>query len=104
MALRSRKTETKPARHAGGGAGAAASSNGKTDHVPPAQRKPAVDGRQMLGEIIVQQRLVTQAALSEVLDEQPQNGQRLGEALVAMGLLDEYQLAEVLAKQMGLPT
>src|SRR4051794_29558496 len=106
MPLRSRKSETKPARHAGGGAGSPASSNGHADVVPApraAHGTPAVTGRQMLGEIIVQQRLVTQAALAEVLDELPQSGQKLGESLVTMGLLDEQQLAEVLAKQMGLP-
>src|SRR4051795_8837499 len=105
MPLRSRKPETKPAKHAGG---PSASPNGHTDVVPAAPRaahgQPAVSGRQMLGEIIVQQRLVTQAALAEVLDELPQSGQKLGESLVAMGLLDESQLAELLAKQMGLPT
>src|SRR4051795_2527746 len=108
MPLRSRKPESKPARHAGGGAGSGASSNGHTAAAPAAPRaahgQPAVTGRAMLGEIIVQQRLVTQAALAEVLDELPQTGQRLGESLVAMGLLDESQLAELLAKQMGLPT
>jgi type IV pilus assembly protein PilB len=101
MPLRSRKPETKTGRHAGG-----SSPNGKTDVVPAARAahgRPAVSGRQMLGEIIVQQRLVTQAALAEVLDELPQSGQKLGESLVTMGLLDETQLAEVLAKQMGLP-
>jgi type IV pilus assembly protein PilB len=105
MALRTRKTDTKPAKHAGG---SPASSNGHTDVAPATPRAahgtPAVTGRQMLGEIIVQQRLVTQAALGEVLEELPQSGQRLGESLVAMGLLDESQLAELLAKQMGLPT
>jgi type IV pilus assembly protein PilB len=104
MPLRSRKPETKSGKHAGGGA---ASPNGKTAAAPDAPRAahgtPAVSGRAMLGEIIVQQRLVTQAALAEVLDELPQSGQKLGESLVAMGLLDEKQLAEVLAAQMGLP-
>ena len=107
MPLRSRKPETKPARHASGAAGAPASPNGKTDVTPKPPRathgQPAVSGRAMLGEIIVQQRLVTQAALAEVLDELPDSGQMLGESLVKMGLLDEEQLAEVLAKQMGLP-
>jgi type IV pilus assembly protein PilB len=106
MALRTRKTD-KPARHTGGDAGDAASSNGHTELIPEQPKrgaaKPAVSGRMMLGEIIVQQRLVTQAALAEVLEEQPNDGQLLGAQLVKMGLLDEEQLAEVLAKQMGLP-
>src|SRR6188472_2714768 len=103
MALRTRKTDPKPAKHAGG---SSASPNGKASadaasvlDQPPVRK----DGRQLLGETIVQQKLVTQAALVEVLAEQPQSGRRLGAQLVQMGLLDEEQLAEVLAEQMGLP-
>src|SRR5207302_9431133 len=73
--------------------------------VAPRPAPGAASGRQLLGEIIVQQRMVTQAALAEVLDEQGASGQGtlLGEALIKMGLLDEQQLAEVLAAQFGLP-
>jgi len=89
MALRTRKTDTKPAKHAGG---SSPSTNGKssTDVTSVLDQPPTrKDGRQLLGEIIVQQKLVTQAALSEVLAEQPAHGRRLGAQLLQMGLLDE---------------
>jgi type IV pilus assembly protein PilB len=121
MALRRKSEAPTTGRHAG-----AASSNGSPNgHGPssngnghgskatataavidltiPEQPKKRDDGRMLLGEIIVQQKLVTAAALAEVLQEQPNSGRRLGAHLLEMGLLDEEQLAEVLAEQMGLP-
>src|SRR4029079_6457944 len=67
---------------------------GKDDLVVPRPVPGAASGRQLLGEILVQQRMVTAAALGEVLDEQGANGPStlLGEALVKLGLLDEVQL------------
>src|SRR5437763_525235 len=128
MPLRSRKADTR-ARHAAapdlgvptadelaaavppqstnGTTPSAAKRGGKVEAGARAPRPApgAASGRQLLGEIIVQQRMVTQAALAEVLDEQGSTGQGtlLGEALIKMGLLDEQQLAEVLAAQFGLP-
>ena len=99
-ALRSRKNDS-AGRHAGG-ASAPASSNGHSKAAVPPQRSSDPSHR-MLGEIIVQQQMVTAAALAEVLDRQPPSSQKLGEQLVNMGLLTEEQLAEVLAEQMKLP-
>ena len=86
-------------------AGGKRGAKGQVESRVPRPSPGAPSGRQLLGEIIVQQRLVTAAALGEVLDEQGASGRGtlLGEQLVQMGLLDEHQLAEVLAAQFGLP-
>src|SRR5438067_10033018 len=130
MPLRSRKADSR-ARHASGtpelgvptaedlaaavppqstngttpSGGKSGGKSGRPASSVPRPAPGAASGRQLLGEIIVQQRMVTQAALAEVLDEQGSSGQGtlLGEALIKMGLLDEQQLAEVLAAQFGLP-
>jgi type IV pilus assembly protein PilB len=98
--LRTRKSDS-AGRHAGG-ASAPAASNGHSKAAIPQQRSNDPSHR-MLGEIIVQQQMVTAAALAEVLEGHANSGLRLGGQLVKMGLLDEEQLADVLAEQMKLP-
>ena len=57
----------------------------------------------MLGEMLVEARLLTEAQLKEALAYQRNGSMRLGEALVRLGFVDETTLARTLAKQQGLP-
>ena len=54
----------------------------------------------LLGELLVQQNLVSQEILNEALRLQITGYRRLGSILVRMGALSEDQLIEVLAKQL----
>lgn len=59
-----------------------------------------------LGDILVQQKLITQAQLEFALAEQlrqKQNGRRLGRVLVEQGLVSEDQISETLATQFNIP-
>lgn len=56
-----------------------------------------------LGELLIQEKLVTKEAVDEALESQVVHGGRLGTNLVELGLLDEKELARVLGKQHGVP-
>lgn len=56
-----------------------------------------------LGEILVQQRLLTEAQLKAALADQKKNGRRLGRILIEQGLASEEQIAEALARQLNAP-
>ena len=56
-----------------------------------------------LGEILVQQQLLTEAQLTAALAEQKKNGRRLGRILIERGLANEEQIAEALARQLNAP-
>ena len=55
-----------------------------------------------LGEILVQQKLLTEEQLKGALQEQKQLGRRLGRVLTDKGIITEEQLAEALARQLNL--
>jgi len=55
-----------------------------------------------LGEILVQQKLLTAEQLKSALDDQKKSGHRLGRVLTDKGILTEGQVAEALARQLGL--
>ncbi|RPF50563.1 GspE/PulE family protein [Aquisalibacillus elongatus] len=55
-----------------------------------------------LGEILVQQGLITKEQLNKALDEK-KPGQKLGDKLIESGDLTEMQLMEVLQQQLGIP-
>ncbi|QRK05567.1 general secretion pathway protein GspE [Archangium violaceum] len=52
-----------------------------------------------LGELLLQEKLITPEALEEALESQVVHGGRLGTNLVELGLLSEQDLARVLGKQ-----
>jgi type IV pilus assembly protein PilB len=56
-----------------------------------------------LGEILLDDGLVTQDQLLAALDEQVIRGVSLGRVLVEAGVLSESQLVSALAQQVGLP-
>ena len=54
-----------------------------------------------LGELLVQQSLVTTAQLEEALVQQKQSGRKLGRVLVEMGLVTEESISTAIANQLG---
>ncbi|SHJ68569.1 type IV pilus assembly protein PilB [Anaerobranca californiensis DSM 14826] len=59
--------------------------------------------RKRLGDLLVENGIITGEQLAEALNYQKQNGKRLGDALVQLGLLTYEQLIEVLEFQLGIP-
>src|SRR5688572_27318626 len=55
-----------------------------------------------LGDVLVQQKLLSQEQLRQALDQQSRSGRRLGRVLVDMGLVNEDKMSEALAKQLKL--
>ncbi len=62
---------------------------------------PARSGS-LLGDLLVEQGLVTPGQLAQALAEQPGSGLRVGELLIQVGALDERQLTRVVAEQFGI--
>jgi type IV pilus assembly protein PilB len=56
-----------------------------------------------IGELLVQEGLITQDQLNRALDEQRHSGERLGAALVKNGVIDENTLLEFIARQFHCP-
>jgi type IV pilus assembly protein PilB len=56
-----------------------------------------------IGELLVQEGLVTTDQLNRALDEQRHSGERLGAALVKHGVIDENTLCEFIARQFNCP-
>ena len=56
-----------------------------------------------LGEILVQQKLLTQEQLKLALDEQKRSGRKLGRVFIEQGFVTEEEISEALAKQLQIP-
>ena len=56
-----------------------------------------------LGDLLVQQNLITDDQLGEALAEQRQTGRKLGATLIAMGLVSESQLLTLLSSHLNVP-
>ncbi len=56
-----------------------------------------------LGELLVRQKLLSEAQLQLALEEQKKSGRKLGRFLVENGLVTEDQIAEAIAKQLDIP-
>jgi MSHA biogenesis protein MshE len=56
-----------------------------------------------LGEILVQQKLLTEEQLKRALDEQKKSGRRLGRVFIELKFVTEEQIAEALARQLNVP-
>jgi MSHA biogenesis protein MshE len=54
-----------------------------------------------LGEILVQQKLLTEEQLKAALDEQKKTGRRLGRVFIERGFITEEQISKALARQLG---
>src|SRR5689334_249036 len=56
-----------------------------------------------LGEILLQQQLLTEAQLQEALDAQRKSGRKLGRVFVEKGFVSEEQISTALARQLQVP-
>ena len=56
-----------------------------------------------LGDLLVQQKLISQEQLKFVLDEQKRSGRKLGRVLVDNAFVTEDNISEALAKQLNIP-
>jgi type IV pilus assembly protein PilB len=71
--------------------------NGKSDGPP----QPATPSGRFLGELLVEQGLVTPEQVAFALENRNGSGLRLGETLIRNGVLDERRLTPILAEQYG---
>jgi type IV pilus assembly protein PilB len=60
-------------------------------------------GGDRLGQILIQEGLVTREQLAQALTEQKQSKHRLGYVLVKLGLVQELEITKVLARQYRMP-
>ena len=56
-----------------------------------------------LGDLLVQQKLISQEQLRGALEDQSRSGRKLGRVLIDSGYLSEDQIGEALARQLGVP-
>ena len=56
-----------------------------------------------LGEILVQQKLISQEQLDFSLDQQKRSGRKLGRVFIENGFVTEEQISEALARQLDIP-
>ncbi|GAB4547807.1 MAG: type IV-A pilus assembly ATPase PilB [Thermodesulfovibrionia bacterium] len=56
-----------------------------------------------LGQLLLDNKLITEGDLKRALEAQAKNGERLGSALVKLGIISEEQLLTFLSKQFGVP-
>lgn len=55
----------------------------------------------LLGDILVERRLINQAQLNQALAKQKESKEPLGQVLIQMGFLEEAELRKVLSEQLG---
>lgn len=67
---------------------------------PPSPGRPE---KLRLGDVLVQQRLISQEQLQQTLDLQRQTGKKMGRLLIETGLITEELLANGLARQLRVP-
>ena len=60
-------------------------------------------GKVRLGDLLVQQKLITQDQLTFALDQQKRSGRKLGRVLVDNAFVTEEHISEALAKQLNIP-
>lgn len=73
---------------------------------PPSEAPRAVTGRPeklRLGDVLVQQRLISQEQLQQTLELQRQTGKKTGRLLIESGVITEELLANGLARQLRIP-
>lgn len=74
---------------------------------PPAQAGPSASSERRqklrLGDVLLQQRLISQEQLQQTLDLQHKTGKKLGRLLIESGVITEEGLANGLARQLRIP-
>lgn len=56
-----------------------------------------------LGDLLVQDGMITETQLQQALADQKQNGRKLGVTLIDLGFIAEHDLLEFLARQLNIP-
>ena len=56
-----------------------------------------------IGDLLVQNGVITEPQLMEALNTQKKTGQKLGRALVALGFVKEARFIEFLSQQLNIP-
>lgn len=56
-----------------------------------------------LGDLLVQNGIITQTQLESALDDQKQSGRKLGRTLIELGFVQELSLLEFLSRQLQIP-
>jgi len=65
--------------------------------------KPERRKKIRLGEMLIEQKVINEAQLSQALAEQKRTGRKLGRVLTDLGLVEESRLHEVLAQHLQIP-
>src|SRR2546429_1328921 len=60
-------------------------------------------GSKPLGEVLVEERLISREQLSDAIKRQRETGRPIGKILLEMGALTEDALVEAVASQLGVP-
>lgn len=74
----------------------------KTAHVFPSAAQ-LMEHRRRLGDLLLENRLITLAQLRSGLQTQEKNGKKLGQVLMQMGYISEEDLLAVLGRQLAVP-
>jgi len=74
-----------------------------TDTAPLAAAAAPRREKLRLGDVLVQQKLVSEEQLAELLQQQRSTGRRLGRMMIDAGLITEETLAHALARQLRVP-
>ncbi|WP_114971279.1 GspE/PulE family protein [Rhodoferax ferrireducens] len=70
---------------------------------PPSPPAPGRPEKLRLGDVLVQQRLISQEQLQQTLELQRQTGKKVGRLLIETGIITEELLANGLARQLRIP-
>ncbi len=62
-----------------------------------------MSGSKPLGEVLVEERLISRDQLQSALNRQRDTGRPLGKILLEMGVVDEEALVEAVSRQLGVP-
>ncbi len=63
----------------------------------------AIKLRKRLGDLLVEEGIITDDQVMQALTAQKQNGRKLGDTLIQLGFLSEQQMLEFLSQQLALP-
>ncbi|HWR78562.1 MAG TPA: GspE/PulE family protein [Thiobacillus sp.] len=74
-----------------------------TESATPAQSKQPGQQKIRLGDLLVQQKVISSADLDIALAAQKKSGRRLGRIIVESGLAGENDIAQALARQLTIP-
>src|SRR6187455_108592 len=65
--------------------------------------KPERRKKIRLGELLIEQKVINEAQLSQALSEQKKTGRKLGRVLTDLGIVQEQQLNDALARHLQIP-